>query len=120
MSKNLIQEAKKYIFAEKFQSWEEMASKASPEVLEATVNLMKMMEGEYNFKKIDAVMKKIPSGDREQVLRLLTYFAYRGPEYAFDKLYKEQHGKVDRNNEYVKGLLYQMDQNDILKGKERE
>ena len=120
MQNNLIEKAKKYVYAEKMQGWEQDAAKADVEVLGATVYLMEMMDGGYNFKKVDEVMNAYPQEMREQILRLLVNYADKGPEYAYDRLYKSQHGKVDRNNEYVQGLLYKMDQNDILRGKEKE
>ena len=120
MPKNFVEEAKNYIFAEKFEQWEEATANVNPVVLENVVNLMKLLENGYNYKKTEKFMKEVPQEVREEVLRLITNYADRGPDYAFDKLYYENHGKIDRNSEYVKGLFYKMDQNDILRGKERD
>lgn len=119
--KNLVEAGKKYIFAEKYQQWEENTKNLSEDVLEKTLEIMAILDSGYNFKKVHKAVESISDkSQKEIVLRLLTNFSYRGPEYAYDRLFKEQHGKVDRNNEFVKALFYKMDENDILKGREKE
>ena len=121
MKNGLIVLAEKYIYESKRQQWEADAQKVSDDVLQSTYDIMGLLSSGYNFKKVHAAVESIKdAGTKDRVIRLLTCYADKGPEYAYDRLYKSTHGKVDRNSEYVKGLLYKMDENDILRGKERE
>ena len=112
----LIEKAKMFMLAQKYESWVNDASKLDERTLDETVKVMEMLSSGISSKAANKEVDKIKDASvKSNVIKMVSNYAKNGPEFALERVKKANGGKIDRNNEYVQRLFYKMDENVAMK-----
>ena len=117
----LIEKAAMFMLPQKYESWLKDASELDERTLDETVKIMEMLSSNVSTKGANKEVDKIKDATvRSKVVKMVTNYAQNGPEFALERVKKNNGGKIDRQNEYVQGLFYKMDENIALKHNENK
>lgn len=112
----LMEKAAMYMLPQKYESWLKDARELDERTLEETVKIMEMLSSNISVKGANKEVEKIKDATvKSKVIKMVTNYAHNGPEFALERVRKNNGGKIDRNNEYVQGLFYKMDENIAMK-----
>lgn len=111
-----IEEGKKYIHPEKYNSWEEFCNNNPEEIVSSVIDVMRMLEENVDFSKIKKYMLDIDTNKIYyfRLMKIVCIYAKNGPEF-YHKLCWQYMGKYEKrivkkysqlNKKLERGLKY--------------